>query len=126
MYKASYKDICVALYSALAREGVKVGNTADIPRVELHTFIEGQTQDKGGAVRVITCTMESLSPASPEAAADLNAGNLTALDGFTYQGENFRVFGVIPTQLNELTETSDPQAIVYRVLQTIDIYVQQL
>ena len=128
MYSSSYQTIAAALASALSREGVFVGGTAGYPRVELHSFVENAPTDKGSAVRVISCVVESMSNRSAEQAAALNADNLTVLAEFRYEddGKTFRVFGVVPTQLQELTETSDPQMFLYRVLQTIDIYVQQL
>lgn len=126
MYKSSYQNIAAALHAALAREGVNVGGTAGYPRVECHSFIENTPQDKEGSVRVLTCTVESMSTVSPEDAAEMNAGNLERLGSFTYEDTDFKVIGLVPTQLQDLTETSDPQKILHRVLQTIDIYVQQL
>ena len=139
MYSSSYKPIAEALALALAREGVAVNGTTGYPRVELHTFIENPTTDKGEALRVLSCIVESMSNRSAEEAAQMNGYNLAALDGFRYDGDwsndfsgdfrlgrSFRCIGVVPTQLQELTETSDPQMIIYRVLQSIDIYVQQI
>lgn len=125
MYKSSYKAIAQALTAALTRPGVFVGGTADYPRVEIHTFVENPPTDKGDAVRVLSCIVESMSTTSPEDAATMNAENLELLDGFAYEGEDFSVIGWTPVQLQNLTETSDPQLILHRVLQTIDIYVQQ-
>ena len=138
MYSSSYKEIGSALVAALVRQGVRVGGTAGYPRIELHTFIENPATDKGCGVRVLSVIVESMSNRSAEEAARMNECNLARLDRFRYEGpfddsfsddfqhtRAFRVFGVVPTQLQELTETSDPQMILYRVLQTIDIYVQQ-
>lgn len=126
MYSSSYKSIATALASLLSRTGVQVGGGAGYPRIELHTFIENPATDKGGAVRVLSCIVESMSNRGAAAAATMNAENLAMLGGWTYTGTDFAIVGVVPTQLQELTETSDPQIILYRVLQTIDIYVQQL
>ena len=128
MYSSSYKPIAAALAAALARDGYPVGGTAAYPRVELHSFVENAPTDKGGAVRVMSCIGESMSNRSAEQAANMNAYNLAVLADFRYEdaGQTFRVVGVVPTQLTELTETSDPQMFIYRVLQSIDIYVQQL
>jgi hypothetical protein len=126
MYKSSYKTIYAALVTTLTRTGVNVGGTAGYPRVEIHSFVENPPSDKGGSVRVLTCVVESMSTASAVAASQLNDDNLQLLGGFAYSGEQFKVVGLVPTQLQDLTETSDPQQIIYRVLQTIDIYVQQL
>ena len=139
MYKSAYKPIAQALAAALTRQGYPVGGTTAYPRVELHTFIENTPTDKGGAVRVLSCIVESMSSRSAEQAACMNAYNLDVLGRFRYEGDfsndfsedfclnrPFRVIGVVPTQLTELTETSDPQMFLYRVLQNIDIYIQQL
>lgn len=125
MYKSSYKKIAQALHATLSREGVTVGGTAGYPRVECHSFIENAPLDKDGSVRVLACTVESMSTVSPEDAARMNADNLERLGSFEYQDSDFKVIGIVPTQLQDLTETSDPQKILHRVLQSIDIYVQQ-
>ena len=126
MYSSSYASIASSLVTTLSREGVPVNGTAGYPRVELHTFIENPATDKGGAVRVLSCIVESMSNKSAADAATMNAGNLALLGAMTYTGTDFRLVGIVPTQLQELTESTDPQMILYRVLQTIDIYIQQL
>ena len=126
MYKSSYKAIASALATTLSRAGVSVNGTAGYPRVELHTFIENTPSDKGGAVRVLSCIVESMSAKGAADAASMNADNLALLGAMTYTGTDFALVGIVPTQMQELTETSDPQMILYRVLQTIDIYIQQL
>lgn len=125
MYRSSYKPLAQALHAALAREGVYVGSTAGYPRVECHSFIENAPLDKDGSVRVLACTIESMSTVSPEDAASMNADNLERLDSFEYQDSDFKVIGIVPTQFQDMTETSDPQKILHRALQSIDIYVQQ-
>lgn len=125
MYKSSYKPIAQALHAALAREGVYVGSTAGYPRVECHSFTENAPLDKDGSVRVLACTVESMSTVSPEAAAAMNAENLERLGSFEFEDSDFRVLGIVPTQFQDMTETSDPQKILHRALQSIDIYVQQ-
>lgn len=125
MYRSSYKPLAQALHAALAREGVYVGSTAGYPRVECHSFIENAPLDKDGSVRVLACTVESMSTVSPEAAAAMNAENLERLGSFEFEDSDFRVLGIVPTQFQDLTETSDPQKILHRALQSIDIYVQQ-
>ena len=125
MYRSSYKPLAQALHAALAREGVYVGSTAGYPRVECHSFIENAPLDKDGSVRVLACTVESMSTVSPEAAAAMNAENLERLGSFEFEDSDFRVLGIVPTQFQDMTETSDPQKILHRALQSIDIYVQQ-
>lgn len=131
MYNPSYQPVAEALHVTLAREGVHVGDTAAYPRVECHSFVENTPQDKGDAVRVLACVVESMSVTSPEEAAGMNADNLAliqTLDGYIYTSgtTTFEVIGIVPTQFQDMTETSDPQKILYRALQSIDIYVQQI
>ena len=126
MYRSAYKPIFEELNQRLAREGVYVGKSADYPRVEVHTIVENQPTDKGDSVRVLSCVLESMSTTSMEEAATMNGDNLEVLDAFRYEDEQFRVVGVVFTGMNEMTETSDTQMILYRVIQNADIYVQQL
>lgn len=128
MYKASYKPVSQAIHAALAREGVTIGNTAAVPRVEVHSFVENPATDKGGAVRVLACVVESVSNLSMEDASGMNATNLEKLDGVQVSGDTpeFRIVGWITTQLQEQPVTTDTQIIEYHVLQSIDFYVQQL
>ena len=128
MYKPSYKPLSQAIHAALAREGVAIGNTAAVPRVEVHSFVEAQPQDKGDALRVLSCVVESISNVSMEDAAGMNATNLEKLAGVQVTGDTpeYRVIGSVPTQLQESTDTTDTQMIEYHVSQNIDFYVQQL
>ena len=125
-YASAYKFLSVRLHDLLAREGVAVGNTAGYPRVELHDFTEAQPGDKTQAVRIISVVLECISTASPEEAAQMNADNLALLDGCYTADEHFRLFGYVPTQLTETTEAVDTAPVLYRALQTIDFYIQQL
>ena len=138
MYRSAYKPVFEELHRRLARPGVFIGNTAGYPRVEVHTIVENQPTDKGNAVRVLSCVLESMSTSSMEEAATMNEYNLGLLQDFRYEGMfsddfsedfqltgEFRVVGVVFTGMNELAETSDTQTVIYRVLQNVDIYVQQ-
>lgn len=139
MYRSAYKPVFEELNRRLARSGVYVGNTAGYPRVEVHSIVENQPTDKGQAVRVLSCVLESMSATSMEEAATMNEYNLGVLQDFRYEGAfsddfgtdfqltgQFRVVGVVWTGMNEMADTSDTQMILYRVLQNVDIYVQQL
>ncbi len=128
MYKSAYKFIAEALRTTLSagRTGIYFGGTAAYPRVECHTFIENPPQDKGDSVRVVSVIVESISIKSAADAAQMNADNLALLGDLSAADTDFKVIGTVPTQLQEIPETSDTQKILYRVLQSIDIYVQQL
>lgn len=139
MYRSAYRPVFEELHRRLQRPGVFVGNTAGFPRVEVHSIVENQPTDKAASVRVISCVLESMSSKSMEQAARMNEYNLGVLQDFRYSGAfasdystdfqltgDFRVVGVVWTGMNELAETTDTQAVIYRILQNIDIYVQQL
>lgn len=125
-YASAYKFLSTFLNAALAREGVAVGNTAGYPRVEIHDFTEQQPIDKALSVRVISCVVESISIVSPEEAEQMNADNLTQIEESGIVGTEFTFVGAVPTQLTETTEATDTAPALYRVLQTIDFYIQQL
>lgn len=125
-YKTAYKFIYGSLVAALQRQGVKVGTTAGYPRVELHSFIENQSLDKEGKVRQISCVMESISDTSLEDAIYLNEINLEKVMPLETENTQFRILGVLPTQLQDLTETLETKAILYRQLQSLDITIEQL
>lgn len=125
MSASAYKAVYSAIVSKLTRTGVSVGRTAGYPRVEVHSITENERMDKGGSVRVLALTVESMTTSSLVAADTLNEGNLALLD--TMNGTRagaFRIVGIVPTQLQDLTETSDTQRIIYRLLQGLDIYVE--
>lgn len=121
-YQSSYATIGAAIRTALARTGVNTGGTAAYPRVELHSFIEGEALDKEGKYRILTATMESMSTASPDAAAQLNEDNLTLLGAYTYTGTGWSIIGIVPKQMSQSNETIEGEAL-YRVLQEIDIHI---
>lgn len=126
MSASAYKAIYSAIVSKLTRTGVSVGRTAGYPRIEVHSITENERMDKGGSVRVLSLTVESMTTSSLVAADTLNTGNLTLLATLngTVAGTAWRIIGILPTQLQDLTETSDTKRIIYRLLQGLDIYVE--
>jgi len=124
-YKSAYKTINKDLRTCIKRTGVKVGETAGYPRVELHSFAEQSPLDKGSAVRVINCVMESITTNSLADAITLNEDNLSLLPSLASTSQDFTILGVNPAGLQELTENADSKEILYRVLQSLDIYIEQ-
>ena len=123
-YKSAYAKIAAAIRAALARTGVNTGGTAGYPRVEPHSFSEGEPQDKDGSYRIITASIESISAVSPDEAAALNTDNLAALADFTYEDNDFTTIGIIPQSLTHTSVTTDGQAL-YSCVQTIAIHTIQ-
>jgi hypothetical protein len=122
---SAYDAVYSAVVSRLTRAGVTVGKTAFLPRIEVHSITEGNRQDKGGAVRVVSLTVESMSNASLGAATEMNEKNLKLLTQSPLSMTGWDFVGVVPDQLQDLTESSDSDKIVYRLLQSVDIYVQK-
>lgn len=111
----------------LTRKGVKVGGTASYPRVEVHSVVENEPQDKGGNIRTITCIVECMSEERMSDVMTMNEDNLTLVLGEALNlGAEWRVVGIQPGQLQEMTETSETNAILYRLLQNITVFVQRL
>ena len=116
-----------ALVSGLTRKGVKVGGTASYPRVEVHSVVEQEPIDKDGIVRIITCIVESMSEDKMEDVMQMNEGNLERLVAQALNlGESWRIIDIIPGQLQELTESTETNKILYRLLQNITVYVERL
>ena len=66
-HTSAYGTVYAALVARLRREGVHVGGTAGYPRIDCHSFTEGERQDKDGRLRQISCTVECMSNRSKRA-----------------------------------------------------------
>lgn len=127
IFSSAYKAVVSGLQRLLARTGVYVGEGAGYPRVEVHTVTESERLDKGGDLRRLSLTVESISNVSMSECNGLLQENLDLLaaGGLDVTPDGFAVVGVIPTQLQDLTESSDTNKIIYRLLQQVDIIVQR-
>lgn len=115
-----------ALRSALTRTGVHVGETAGYPRIEIHSITESEWLDKG-TLKTVSCTVECMSDQRIHDILDMNEENLRRMLGQALMLDNgWTVIGIVPGQLQELTETTDTKAILYRLLQSVTIYVQRI
>lgn len=124
-YRSSQGEIYRRLRSMLERDGVQVGGGAGYPRVELHSFTEQPPQDKGGGLRELAVTMESISAASYGEAVEMNSENLGRVAWQEPETEHFRVIGIVPDTLTEMTEQADTQTVLYRQLQTLRIILTE-
>lgn len=124
-HTSAYGPLGAALVTRLQREGVHVGRTAGYPRVEVHSFIEGERLDKDGRLRSVTCTVESMSNVSKAAAGDLNDANLKLLTETDLEVSGWTCLGVVPGTLQDIDEVSDPQKVLYRLLQEVTIYMEK-
>lgn len=123
--ESAYQTIYAAVVSRLSRQGVRVGSTAGYPRVEVHSITEGERQEKEGQFRVVSLTVESISDNSLGQAVGMNDDNLRLLTKDAFSLTGWTCIGVLPVQLQDLTETSDSAKIIYRILQSFDIYLER-
>ena len=125
-YRSAQGEVYKALRKQLLRDGIPVGETANYPRIEIHSFTENAPTDKDGMVRTLSCVVESMSVKSYGDAVTMNEGNLERLleDGWG-NDKGFTILGITPDQLTELTETLETQEILYRQLQRINVLIWQ-
>ena len=121
---SAYHSLYSALVTCLTREGVKVGGTAKYPRVEIHSIRESERLDKEGAIRSIYLTVESISNSSLAEAVQMNDDNLRLMTQDALSIEDWDCMGVIPVQLQDMTESSDSNKIIYRILQEVNIFLE--
>ena len=125
-YRSAQGEVYKALRKQLLRDGIPVGETANYPRIEIHSFTENAPTDKEGMVRTLSCVVESMSVKSYGDAVTMNEGNLERLleEGWGID-KGFTILGITPDQLTELTETLETQEILYRQLQRINVLIWQ-
>jgi hypothetical protein len=126
-HESAYGPFYAAVVSRLERTGVRVGKTAGYPRVEVHTITEGERLDKEGQLRQLSFTVESIGNASLAATTQMNEDNVRLLtsEGFELP-EGWRLVGIVPDQLQDLTETADTAKIIYRLLQGFNAWVERV
>lgn len=126
-HESAYGTLYSAVVSRLARPGVRVGGTAGYPRVEVHSIQESERMDKEGEIRQVSLVVESIGNASLGATVAMNEENLKRLtEGQLTLGEGWECLGVVPGQLQDLTESADSAKIIYRLLQTFTIFIQRI
>lgn len=115
-----------ALVSGLTRKGVKVGGTASYPRVEVHSVIEGAPLDKDGKIKSLTCTVECISEDKLSSVLQMNSDNLDLLLASSLNIDKpWHIISIDAGVTQQLTETSETNAILYRIIQDLTIYVER-
>lgn len=125
-HESAYGPFYAAVVSRLERPGVRVGKTAHYPRVEVHTITEGERLDKEGQLRQLSFTVESIGNASLAATTAMNEENIERLTSELVLPEGWTCIGVLPDQLQDLTETADSAKIIYRLLQSFTAFVERV
>ena len=124
MIRSAYKDLVASLTSALMRPGINVGSTSGYPRVEIHSVTENMRLDKAGKLRMLTASIESITNDSMVKAHMMNEANLELLQDLKID-KDFRLIGEpIADQMQAIAETADAQNTLYRVIQTVNFYVE--
>lgn len=115
-----------ALRSALNRAGVNVGGTAGYPRIEIHSITESEFLDMGNTLKRMTCIVECMSTERMADVFDMNEENLKRmLEQSLKMDSGWHIVGIEPGQAQELTESTETQAILYRLMQNVTIYVER-
>lgn len=122
---SGYRTIYNALVAQLTRQGVTIGKTAKYPRVEIHSIREQERLDKDGALRQINVTVESISNRSLGEATTMNEDNLRLLTENELELIGWTCLGILPVQLQDMTESSDTNKIIYRLLQSFTVWVER-
>lgn len=122
---SGYRTIYNALVVRLTRTEVVIGRTATLPRVEIHSIRENERLDKDGALRQLSVTVESMSNRSLGDAVTMNEDNLQLLTEYELELDGWTCLGIVPVQLQDLSETSDTNKIVYRLLQEFNIFLEK-
>ena len=122
---SGYRTIYTAVVERLTRDGVTIGRTSKVPRVEVHSIREQERLDKDGALRQINLTVESISNTSLSQATTMNEENLRLLTENDLELDGWACIGVLPVQLQDLTESSDTNKIIYRLLQELVVFLEK-
>ena len=125
-FMSALSAVYKGMVARLTRKGVAVGGTASYPRVEVHSIVESAPMDKAGCIRSITCIVESISEERMADVMQMNEDNLALIleDALRIE-QPWRIVDIYPGQLQELTETSETNTILYRLLQNITVIVER-
>lgn len=123
----AYGPLKKAVLAALKRDGVKVGYGAGYPRVEIHSISESERLDKEGQLREMTLTVEAISDRSEAECSMINEDNLRILTSSELNlGDGWQCIHIIPEQLQDQTEVSDTDSILYRLLQSYRLFIYKI
>ena len=125
-HESAYGPVYSAVVSRLSRPGIRVGKSSHYPRIEVHTITENERLDKEGVLRSLSLTVESIGNASLQETVSMNEGNIQLLTSGITLPEGWRCLGILPDQLQDMTESSDTAKIIYRLLQGFTIWVERI
>ena len=111
------------LTRAMQRNGVFVGSTAGYPRAEIASINEQSGIDKGGEVRQILVSIDSMSNKSLGEALAISQRNLDLIKEAEDTTDNFRILGVTESTAQTMEDMTETQAVLYRVINSLTFYL---
>lgn len=123
---SSIGSVFKAIRAALIRKGVNVGDTAGYPRIEVHSITEGEPLDKGDTIRSVSCVVECMSEGKLADALAMNDENLARLLSESIGIETpWHVIGITRGQAQQITEATETNGILYRLIQNITVFIEK-
>ncbi len=113
------------LTRAMRRGGVNIGGTPGYPRAEISTVNEQAPLDKGGSVRQVAVTIDSMSSRSLGEAMGISQASLDRIRDAEDVTEHFRILGVTESTASTMEDMSDTQAVLYRVINNLTFYLSE-
>lgn len=111
------------LMQAMRRQGVIVGGSAGYPRAEIVSVNEQSVLDKGGEVRQVLVTIDSMSNKGLGEAFEINQKNLDRIKDADDSTPNYQILGVAEGNTTAREDMSDTQVVFYRVTNNLTFYL---
>ena len=108
---------------AMRRPGVIVGGSAGYPRAEIVSVNEQSVLDKGGEVRQVLVTIDSMSNKGLGEAFEINQGNLDRIKDADDSTSSYQILGVAEGNTTAREDMSDTQIVFYRVTNNLTFYL---
>lgn len=111
------------LMQAMQRKGVIVGGSAGYPRAEIVSVNEQSVLDKGGEVRQVLVTIDSMSNKGLGEAFEINQNNLDRIKDADDSTSSYQILGVAESNTTAREDMSDTQVVFYRVTNNLTFYL---
>lgn len=111
------------LMQAMRRQGVIVGGSAGYPRAEIVSVNEQSVLDKGGEVRQVLVTIDSMSNKGLGEAFEINQNNLDRIKDADDSTSSYQILGVAEGNTTAREDMSDTQVVFYRVTNNLTFYL---
>lgn len=111
------------LMQSMRRPGVIVGGSAGYPRAEIVSVNEQSVLDKGGEVRQVLVTIDSMSNKGLGEAFEINQKNLDRIKDADDSTSSYQILGVAEGNTTAREDMSDTQVVFYRVTNNLTFYL---